>query len=157
MDTFVLFAFRIGLLVLLWFFVFMALRALRNDAKLAATVGPSGVGSAPPIGESSGGGGKSGTARILMVIEGPLAGTYVEVENVQDIVLGRSPDCSFPINDDYASARHAHMFRRGSEWFVEDLDSRNGTFVNGYRIDQPERVDIGIEVVIGRTTVRLEP
>ncbi|MDO4684990.1 MAG: FHA domain-containing protein [Corynebacterium sp.] len=156
MDTFVLFAFRIGLLVLLWFFVFMSLRALRADAKYASTFGPSGV-SAAPLSDGGTGGGKGGVARILMIVEGPLAGTYVEVDNVQDIVLGRSPDCSFPINDDYASARHAHFFRRGSEWFVEDLDSRNGTFINGYRIDQPERVDVGVEIVIGRTTVRLEP
>ena len=155
MDTFVLFAFRIGLLVLLWFFIFMALRALRADAKVASAGGGiPGIGAAPPCSGSSS---KSAPARILMVVEGPLQGTYVEIDNVDEITLGRSQDCSFPINDDYASAQHVRMFRRGSDWFVEDLDSRNGTYINGYRIDRPERVDTGVDIVIGRTTVRLEP
>ncbi|MDO5077652.1 FHA domain-containing protein [Corynebacterium sp.] len=156
MDTFVLFAFRIGLLVLLWFFVFMALRALRADAHFAASADAiGGASSSPPraVGRSS----KSGPARILMVTEGPLKDTYVEVDGVDELTLGRSPDCSFPIQDDYASARHVRLFRRGADWFVEDLSSRNGTFVNGYRIDQPERVDVGVDIIVGRTTVRLEP
>ena len=45
--------------------------------------------------------------------------------------------------------------RRGSEWVVEDLESRNGTFVNGVRIDQPEVVGADSEIKLGRTTVRL--
>ena len=71
--------------------------------------------------------------------------------------MGRSPDCTFQLGDDFASARHARLFRRGSDWFVEDLDSRNGTYVGGYRIDQPERVSTGTDIKVGRTTVRLVP
>ena len=40
---------------------------------------------------------------------------------------------------------------------MEDLDSRNGTFVNGVRIDQPERVTVGTDMKMGRTIVRLMP
>ena len=79
------------------------------------------------------------------------------VSTLEEVVMGRSPDCTFQLGDDFASARHARLFRRGSDWFVEDLDSRNGTFVGGYRIDQPERVGTGTDIKVGRTTVRLVP
>src|SRR5699024_10215107 len=55
----------------------------------------------------------------------------------------------------YASSRHARLFRRGSQWFVEDLESRNGTFVAGNRIDQPEQVGVNTDIKMGRSTVRL--
>lgn len=71
--------------------------------------------------------------------------------------MGRADDNDFVLGDDFASARHARLFRRGSDWFVEDLDSRNGTFVDGYRIDQPERVQVGTDIKMGRTIVRLMP
>ena len=71
--------------------------------------------------------------------------------------MGRIQKCTFVVGDDFASARHARLFKHGSEWFVEDLDSRNGTFVGGYRIDQPERVNSNSDIKIGRTIVRLEP
>ena len=81
----------------------------------------------------------------------------MEITSVGEVVMGRSQDCDFVLGDDFASARHARLFRRGSDWFVEDLDSRNGTFVAGTRIDQPERVDTGTSIRVGRTTVRLVP
>ena len=69
--------------------------------------------------------------------------------------MGRAQDCDFVTGDDFSSGHHARLFRRGSEWFVEDLESRNGTFVGGARIDQPERVGVGSDIKLGRTTVRL--
>ena len=90
-------------------------------------------------------------------MEGPLQGSYMEVASVEALTLGRADDNDFVLGDDFASSRHARLFRRGSDWFVEDLDSRNGTFVDGYRIDQPERVQVGTDIKMGRTIVRLMP
>lgn len=81
----------------------------------------------------------------------------MEVASLEDFTVGRAGDNDFQLGDDFASSRHARLFRRGSEWFVEDLDSRNGTFVNGVRIDQPERVSVGTDMKMGRTIVRLMP
>ena len=61
------------------------------------------------------------------------------------------------LNDDYASSHHARLLPRGGEWFLEDLDSRNGTFLNGQRVEQPEKLQPGMEIRIGRTTLRLQP
>ncbi|MBC3186457.1 FHA domain-containing protein [Corynebacterium sp. zg-331] len=149
MDSLVLTGFRIGVLVLLWLLILVALRAMRRDTALVA--GSSRRRSTTPTPR------KAAPAHQITIVEGPLQGSYMEIASVGEVVLGRSPDCDFVLGDDFASARHARLFRRGSDWFVEDLDSRNGTFVAGTRIDQPERVDTGTSIRVGRTTVRLVP
>ena len=158
MDSIVLLVFRIGLLVLLWLFVLMALRAMRNDVKVAAGPVATGAGNAAPRSRAAAVvPGRREAARQLTVVDGPLTGSHMEVATLSEVVMGRSPESDFQVGDDYASSRHARLFRRGSDWFVEDLDSRNGTFVGGYRIDQPERVGVGTDIKVGRTTVRLVP
>ncbi|RNE48154.1 FHA domain-containing protein FhaB/FipA [Corynebacterium alimapuense] len=157
MDSIVMLVFRIGLLALLWFFVLMALRAMRKDVQLAAGVTSSTMTPAPQLRSAAVIPGRREAARQLTVIDGPLKGSHMEVAALEEAVLGRSPECDFQLGDDYSSGRHARLFRRGSDWFVEDLDSRNGTFVGGYRIDQPERVGVGTDIKVGRTTVRLIP
>lgn len=155
MDSLVLLVFKIVLLVLLWFFVFMAVRAMRRDLVTADAVPGAPVPAAPRKGTLTPG--RREAAKQLAVIDGPLKGSHMAVSTLEEVVMGRSPDCTFQLGDDFASARHARLFRRGSDWFVEDLDSRNGTYVGGYRIDQPERVSTGTDIRVGRTTVRLVP
>ncbi|MEJ5928448.1 FHA domain-containing protein [Corynebacterium sp. H128] len=151
MDVGILLIFRIGLLVLLWLFILGVMRALRTDANVAA--GPAVSNSALPLPKL----GNKGAPHLLKVIEGPLMGSHMDISTLQDLTLGRSQDADFVVGDDYASGRHARLFKRGNDWFVEDLDSRNGTYVAGMRIEQPERVRPGTDIKIGRTTVRLEP
>lgn len=52
------------------------------------------------------------------------------------IVLGRGDDADFVLADREASRRHAELRRDGPLWIVRDLDSRNGTFVNGERVSE---------------------
>ncbi|WP_080792390.1 FHA domain-containing protein FhaB/FipA [Corynebacterium pacaense] len=153
MDSLVLLGLRVVVLVVLWFFVLLALRAMRADLRVGAGVASTSSVAAPQgLARAL----NRGTQpRLLTVVEGPAKGSSIEVQD--EMVLGRSPDCTFVVGDDYASGRHARVFKRGSEWFVEDLDSRNGTFVGGVRIDQPEAVGVGTDIRIGRTTVRLVP
>ena len=72
-------------------------------------------------------------------------------------MVGRANTCDFVLGDDFASSQHARLFRRGSQWFIEDLESRNGTYVAGTRIDQPELVGVGTDIKMGRSVVRLVP
>lgn len=154
MDSLVLLGLRIALLVVLWFFVLMALRAMRADLKVTGQASTSSSSVAAPQGLARAFN-RSSPPRLLTVVEGPLAGSSIEVS--EDMTMGRSPECTFVVGDDYASGMHARVFKRGSEWFVKDLDSRNGTFVGGTRIDQPEQIAVGTDIRIGRTTVRLVP
>ena len=93
----------------------------------------------------------------LTVERGPkeLRGVSIPVE--KPVTVGRSPEADIVIAANYVSSMHARFTLMGQNLFVEDLDSRNGTFVDGYRIDQPERVGTGTDIKVGRTTVRLVP
>ncbi len=149
MDSAVILSARFGLLALTWVFILLVMWTQRKDVVSAGgAVRRQATASAPATREK---------ARTLAVVEGPLKGSHMEVASLEDFTVGRAGDNDFQLGDDFASSRHARLFRRGSEWFVEDLDSRNGTFVNGVRIDQPERVSVGTDMKMGRTIVRLMP
>ena len=156
MDSVILFGLRIGLLVVLWLFILFALNSMRKDVKIAA--------SSPNRGAGSGGGSASsvppaahhgGMPQQMTIVDGPMTGSRMDLGDLTEITIGRAPDCDFLVSDDFASGRHARLIKRDSVWFVEDLDSRNGTFVHGEKIEGPVRVTSGSDIKIGRTTVRL--
>jgi FHA domain len=64
-----------------------------------------------------------------------------------DLVLG---------GDDFASARHARIEARGDGVWVQDLDSTNGTYVNGARVAGAQQVDAGDVLRVGETDLRVE-
>lgn len=63
--------------------------------------------------------------------------------------IGRSPDCPVFLDDVTVSRRHAVLVERDGRWFVEDLGSLNGTFVNRRRVESSELSD-GDELQIGK-------
>ena len=67
--------------------------------------------------------------------------------------LGRAPSCDIRIDDDGMSRTHARFRQEGAYAWVEDLHSRNGTFVNGTRIHEPVELHDGDKIQIGRNTV----
>lgn len=70
--------------------------------------------------------------------------------------IGRSPTNTIPVPDTYASAQHTLLTLREGQWWLEDLDSRNGTLLNGVRISGPTVVSAGDVVGVGRTQLKLE-
>jgi pSer/pThr/pTyr-binding forkhead associated (FHA) protein len=68
-----------------------------------------------------------------------------------DFTVGRQG--SLVINDDRASGQHAHFMSAHGFWYVEDLGSTNGTWLNGRRIFQGQRLKKGDKVKIGRTVL----
>jgi LysM repeat protein len=65
------------------------------------------------------------------------------------ITIGRSPDNDIAIDDAEVSRHHARLTRRGNDWILEDLGSRNGTTVNGRRIIGPVTLTPGAQVGLG--------
>jgi hypothetical protein len=67
----------------------------------------------------------------------------------ESTTIGRSPDCPVFLDDVTVSRRHAVLVDRDGRWFVEDLGSLNGTFVNRRRVESSELSD-GDELQIGK-------
>lgn len=70
--------------------------------------------------------------------------------------IGRSRTSRIPVTDQFISHTHARVFRRGHFWFVEDLGSLNGTFVNGKRISGEQQLNLRDEIRAGETVLRWE-
>lgn len=58
----------------------------------------------------------------------------------QDVLIGRGADCDIKINSDTVSAHHARIHSTSKGWAVSDLDSHNGTKLNGRYINQPQLI-----------------
>jgi len=70
--------------------------------------------------------------------------------------LGRAPTNAIPLPDDTASLEHALLHWRDGRWWLEDLESRNGTVLNGVLITQATPVMAGDVIGIGRVKLKLE-
>jgi hypothetical protein len=70
--------------------------------------------------------------------------------------LGRAPTNTAPLPDDTASLEHALVHLRDGQWWLEDLDSRNGTRLNDAHITQPAPILHGDLIGIGRVKLKME-
>ena len=71
------------------------------------------------------------------------------------VVLGRSKDCDVQVEDANVSRRHAELRREGSSWWLVDLDSTNGTELNGKRVQRMQLAD-GDTITLGATDLVFE-
>ena len=141
---------RAGFLALLWLFVLAALRVVRSDLYAA-----SGLRVAVPGFRRNAAGKVRGKApRQLVVTHGALSGTRISLDG-RPIMIGRADDSTLVLDDDYASTRHARLSMRGTDWYVEDLGSTNGTYLDRAKVTAPLRVPLGVPIRIGKTVIEL--
>jgi hypothetical protein len=160
---------QLGFVVLLWVFVLSVVGVLRRDLfgtkvvqrGAAAAKRPAPARSAPPRPAPSPAPKAApapapdrGTPRSLVVTEGSLKGTTLNLGQAP-VLIGRAPECTLVLTDDYASGRHARLFQRDGRWFVEDLGSTNGTELGRTKLTQPAPVEAGAQLRIGRTVLEL--
>lgn len=143
---------RVGFLALLWLFVLAALRVVRSDLRSASGLRVSVPGSGKASGKQARP--KSKSPRQLVVTEGALAGTRITLEG-RPIMIGRADDSTLVLDDDYASTRHARLSLKGQDWYVEDLGSTNGTYLERAKVTGPTKVPLGSPIKIGKTVIEL--
>ena len=80
----------------------------------------------------------------------------LKVFTTADVVIGRDASCDFMITDETVSARHARLSYRYLQWWVEDLQSTNGTFLNDEKIETSTIIINGDELRIGQIPVLVE-
>lgn len=142
--------FRFGFLALLWLFILIAFRVVRADLLGGRTKRVS-----APARRSAVPGRKAGRPlRQLRVTAGPLAGTRITL-GAQTILIGRADDSTLVLTDDFASSRHARLTQRDGQWYVEDLGSTNGTYLDQQRVQGPLAVAPGQPIRIGATVIEL--
>lgn len=157
MSELTLTAVRLGLLVLLWLFVFSIVGVIRSDlygTRIVRTT-PGGRPSVKPTASAPTGRERRRRGLTqLVVIEGALRGTSIPLRTT-GILLGRNPECTLVLDDDFASGRHARIYPEGHDWYVEDLGSTNGTHVAGQRLTAPVLLREGSRLQIGTTVLEL--
>ena len=132
---------RIGLAVILYYFLWRVFQTLRQDLTQQGSI-------------------LSNQKKPGIHIR---AKTNDGMENVHvfwqtEIVIGRGPQCHVSIKDDALSASHAQLSFHHAQWWLEDLGSRNGTFLNNDQITTPTVVISDDQFKCGNTilTLRIE-
>ena len=115
---------RAGFLALLWIFVLVALRVVRSDLYAAAGLRPL---VRRPVDGRAGRGRAAPPADRHPRARWPAPGSPW---TPRPILIGRADDSTLVLDDDYASTRHAGCPPQGDQWYVEDLGSTNGTYLD---------------------------
>lgn len=98
---------------------------------------------------------KANARPTLKIVEPPgQLGTTFRLDN--EVTVGRAPGCAVSIDDTFASQIHARVFQRDSQWFVEDLGSTNGTWVNRKRVHGPTKFLPGDRLQVGNTVLEMQ-
>jgi pSer/pThr/pTyr-binding forkhead associated (FHA) protein len=172
MSELTLLLLRFGFLLLLWAFVFAVVYALRSDLfgqrvrrmpteTPAASSFPSAAPArsaqadppAPPA-PASAAPATSSTAKRLVITSGAKAGMELPLRS-EPLTIGRSSESGLVIRDDYTSTHHARLLLWGEDWVLQDLDSTNGTFLDGSRVTVPTHVPLNTPIKIGTTSFEL--
>lgn len=91
----------------------------------------------------------------LHVEKGPRALKGVRLTIAGPVIVGRAPGADIVIPTDYVSARHARFTLVGTSLMVEDLNSTNGTLLNGHPIAEPTACSSGDTVTIGNVDIKI--
>jgi hypothetical protein len=92
-------------------------------------------------------GGRNPGRLVLLEGVGPASATL----RTPETTFGRDPSCTFTIPDSSVSHRHARVYHSDGEWYIEDLGSTNGTYVNERPLNRPVVLRIGDRVAMGRS------
>jgi hypothetical protein len=129
---------RLIFLAMLYAFLWMVVRALVRDLRAAAREPTAELGRLVVVASPSG---------------EPAAGAAFALDAITS--LGRDVNNSIVLDDEFASATHAALTYRGRAWYVEDLGSTNGTFVNEQKLAAPAMLQPGDKVRVGQTIMEL--
>lgn len=129
---------RIGLAVLLYAFLWRVMQTLWQDIKGQSTFL------------------RSQKMPAILVSAQPENGAELKYHFRQpEILIGRGTNCDITLNDEALSARHARLSFHHGQWWLEDLGSTNGTFLNRDRIKVPAVIISGDQFQCGNTLFSL--
>jgi pSer/pThr/pTyr-binding forkhead associated (FHA) protein len=161
MSELALFLVRIAFVAVLWIFVLSLLSVIRADlygrrviSRLAQQNSPQ-LAKAAPMAELGIEDGDSYEPTHIQMLTGRNAGSKIDLADKKEVLIGRSSASDLVISDEFASNMHAKLVRVGDEWVLQDLNSTNGTYLDGKRVTTPMTMSPGATIRIGTTTFDL--
>jgi hypothetical protein len=160
MSELALFLVRTGFLALLWIFIFSIISVIRADlfgqkvvSKVASANLPNtfvaAAAGAPASPKST-----EHKATKLVVTAGEKIGTEIALAGRQ-LTIGRAGDSDLVVDDEYTSTHHAKLVFVNGDWLVQDLDSTNGTLLDGKKVTTTQVVPMNTQVRVGQTAFEL--
>ena len=132
---------RIAVVFLLYFFLWQVLRVVRRDLQGGAAPAQA---VASPYGQ------------LVVTAAGQTGVPVGKVFPLSPVTLiGRSTEVEVSLNDSFLSAEHARLEQRGGVWTLEDLNSTNGTYLNGFEVRAGTELHDGDTVRVGRVELKL--
>ena len=145
-------ALKFGFLAVLYLFLFWVSRSALRELRRTAVPAPETTGF-----HSLGPGGRAAaTDAWLVAVRGGGLPPGERYDLFGGLSIGRSGDADVRIDDRFASGIHARLYSRGAFYYVEDLGSTNGTFLNGAQLEGEAELSDLDEVKIGDTELRFE-
>jgi hypothetical protein len=163
MSELALFLVRTGFVVVLWIFIFNIISVIRADlfgqkvvSRVASANAPQVV--SAPIAPSAPGSlvmePNGSNATKLVIVEGDRTGHSIALDR-RELTIGRAEDSDLIVDDEFASTHHAKLVLINNDWLIQDLNSTNGTFLDGSRVGTPAVVKLNTPVRVGKTVFEL--
>ena len=147
-------ALKFAFLGVLYLFLLVIARSALRDLRgrgAQAFVAPEGTGM-----HAVQGGRVAATDANLVVVTGGGLTPGEQIDLFGGVTIGRSPEADVRIEDRFASGIHCRVHTRGNAYYVEDLDSTNGTYLNGADLNGEAALNDMDEIRIGDTEFRFE-
>jgi hypothetical protein len=144
-------ALKFGFLAVLYLFLLVIARSALRELRATGAPAPDHTGfhavssGRPPATDAS-----------LVVVRGGGLEVGDRIDLFGGVSIGRSPEADVRIDDRFASGLHARVHSRGPSYFVEDLGSTNGTYLEGARLHGEAPLNDLAEIRIGDTEFRFE-
>lgn len=159
MSELALFLVRIGFVAVLWVFILSLLSVIRADLYGRRVISRIARQSSPSLSESVSELGIDDVDNFeptkIAIITGRNAGSSIDIAGKKEILVGRAPSSDLVISDEFASSLHAKLVLVGEDWVLQDLNSTNGTFLDGKKVTTPATIGPGMNIRIGTTNFEL--
>jgi pSer/pThr/pTyr-binding forkhead associated (FHA) protein len=150
----VLLALQALFLVLLYLFIWRVIRSAARDLRVPQE---SFIMAPAQVAAAGGAAAPAPSGRLVVASSKAVDEGSVYEAGPVPVTIGRGQDNTVPlVGDEFASAHHARIEARRDGIWIVDLDSTNGTFVNGGRLDGRRRLRVGDVIQIGQTELRFE-
>ena len=141
---------KLCLLALMYLFFLRVLRAVWVEVRGPALVGGEAAPAAPTKERHRH---RKAPSQLRLVSPSELVGLRFDLSD--EFTLGRAAGCQVTLDDTFASQIHARIYRRDGQFYVEDLGSTNGTWLNRAKVTGPLELQRGDQLQIGNTVLEV--